>query len=115
MKLVHFTNYTGKCIDTREVDDEVPFAGIWAQTMNDNEPCCCRNFGPREVQVVNSDFEKADPHDWSVYYVSGGDGRSRITTSTSLLSFSRAQMVTASVTAPLAGGNSWFNLAKHSP
>ena len=76
MKLVHCTNYTSKCIETWKGDDEVPFTVIWEQAMNDNEPCYV-NFGPREVQVVNSDFEKADPHDWSVCYVNGAHGRSK--------------------------------------
>jgi len=56
--------------------NKVPFTDIWTQDMNDNQPCCFRNFDRRVILVVNSDFEEAEPDVWSIFYVSGSCGQS---------------------------------------
>ena len=75
MKLIHRTNYWGQWIDPSDTDSEVPFDVIWAQAVSDHSSGCCRGFGTRAVDVLNSDFVDEDPEWWHVFLVSSQRGR----------------------------------------
>mmetsp|Transcript_16633 Transcript_16633/g.36170 ORF Transcript_16633/g.36170 Transcript_16633/m.36170 type:complete len:155 (-) Transcript_16633:605-1069(-) len=76
MRLIHRTNYWGEWISNFHRDSEVDFGAIWCQAVEDDNPCCSRGFGKRNVKVQESDLVGEHDGWWSLFLVSGARGRS---------------------------------------
>ena len=73
-QLSHRTNYWGAHIDATDNDDEVDFAAVWVQALEDNRSCC-PGFGRRRVRVENQDLSEHAEW-WWLFRVSARYGRS---------------------------------------
>ena len=70
MRLVHRTNYRGNgIVHTSNIDDEVTFDAIWGQAVRDDENPCCRRFGVRSVEIINSDLVEDHAGTWVLWRV----------------------------------------------